>query len=334
MGKYSIILPVRNGGHYVKQCVQSILTQTYTDFNFIILDNCSTDGTLEWLQSLNDQRILVFPSQMSLTIQQSWGRVVGIKKNEFITLIGHDDILSPDFLQTIDGLIAEHPNAGLYTTHYNFIDAKDGLIRKAKKMETMYCGSSFLTSFLCGHLESMGTGYVMRSHDYDRLGGIPVKYPNLLFADFELWIKLIGDSFLAVSPKNCFAFRLHQSTTNTSQDQVLHNAFQIFVNFLVSLKKTNTDNGKAIDANAAAFLLNACKSYAHRLLRTPLKKRNGVNVSMLIAQSKHCAKQLGIAAVYCPEKNKSLLFAKCIDNSSLLRACFLLFKKIYPKPVF
>ena len=66
MAKYSIILPVRNGGHYVKICVDSILAQTYTDFNFIVLDNCSTDGTLEWLLSLNDSRIKVIPSQKSL----------------------------------------------------------------------------------------------------------------------------------------------------------------------------------------------------------------------------------------------------------------------------
>jgi glycosyltransferase involved in cell wall biosynthesis len=334
MVKYSIILPVRNGGQYVKQCVQSILAQTYTSFNFIILDNCSTDGTLEWLQTLDDDRIQIIPSQKSLTIEESWGRVVGAEKNEFITLIGHDDILSPDFLQTIDGLIAEHPNAGLYTTHYNFIDAKDGLIRKAKRMEAIYTGSSFLTDFLCGRLESMGTGYVMRSKDYDRLGGIPIKYPNLLYADFELWIKLIGDSFLTVSPKNCFSFRLHQSTTNTSKDLILHSALQVFINFLANLKETDAALCKTIETHGATFLQNTCKSYAHRLLRTPKKNRNGANVSMLITKSKMWAEQLGIAAVYFPEKSISLLLAKWIDNSSLLRTCFLFFKKVYPKPVF
>ena len=328
MTKYSIILPVRNGGTYVKECVKSVLSQTYSNFNFIVLDNCSTDGTLEWLQTLPDKRIQVIPSQQSLTIEESWGRVVGIEKNEFMTLIGHDDILLPNFLQTIDALITEHPNAGLYTTHYNFIDAKDGLIRKAKRMESTYNGSSFLAALLCSQLESMGTGYVMRTTDYNSLGGIPVKYPNLLFADFELWIKLIGKKSLAISPHNCFAFRLHQSTTNTSQDNILHNALQVFINFLVSLKQTDAMMCKVIEAHGATFLLNSCKSYAHRLLRTPLKNRNGIKVASLIAQSKLWAEQLGIAAVYSPEENKSLLLAKWIDKNSLLRACFLLFKKI------
>lgn len=61
--KFSIILPVRNGGNYVKECAHSILSQTLDDFNLIVLDNCSTDGTLEWMQSLNDNRIIIYPSE-------------------------------------------------------------------------------------------------------------------------------------------------------------------------------------------------------------------------------------------------------------------------------
>ena len=52
MKKFSIILPVRNGGEYVKDCVRSILSQTVDEFDLIVLDNCSTDGTVEWINSL------------------------------------------------------------------------------------------------------------------------------------------------------------------------------------------------------------------------------------------------------------------------------------------
>jgi len=45
--RFSIILPVRNGGEYVKQCINSILSQTVSDFDFLILDNCSIDDSTE-----------------------------------------------------------------------------------------------------------------------------------------------------------------------------------------------------------------------------------------------------------------------------------------------
>src|SRR6185295_11425434 len=99
MSKYSIILPVRNGGEYVKDCINSILNQTLPDFGLHVLDNCSTDGTREWIESINDERITIYPGEKPLTIEENWSRIVSIPKNEFITLIGHDDILFPGYLQ-------------------------------------------------------------------------------------------------------------------------------------------------------------------------------------------------------------------------------------------
>ena len=97
MPKYSVILPVRNGGEYVKESVNSVLAQYYSDFNFIILDNCSTDGTFEWLQSLTDERIILYPSDKSLTIEQNWARVLTIPKNEFITFESFCKFISYSF---------------------------------------------------------------------------------------------------------------------------------------------------------------------------------------------------------------------------------------------
>src|ERR1700691_5530373 len=110
MNKYSIILPVRNGGEYVKLCINSILAQTIPEFNFLVLDNCSTDGTAEWIRSLNDNRIILFPASQPLTIEENWSRIKDIPKNEFITLIGHDDILLPNYLETMGSLIDKHPD--------------------------------------------------------------------------------------------------------------------------------------------------------------------------------------------------------------------------------
>ena len=101
MNKFSVILPVKNGGDYLKECVNSILSQTYTNFNLLILENCSTDNTLNWLMSLHDDRIKIYPSSESLVIEENWARVLSIPKNEFMTLIGHDDILLPNYLQVV-----------------------------------------------------------------------------------------------------------------------------------------------------------------------------------------------------------------------------------------
>lgn len=333
MAKYSIILPVRNGGHYVKKCVSSILSQTYTDFNCIILDNSSTDGTLEWLQSLKDDRIGVITTNKSLTIEESWGRIKEVNKNEFITLIGHDDILFPNFLAVIDKLVKSYPDASLYHTHFNFIDANGSKIRACMPMKHRITGYEFLEDFLTILIDSMGTGFVMRSKDYDDLQGISLKYPNLLFADFELWLNLTFKSYLVIAPEKCFAFRKHQSITGTSEDRKLHKALEIFIDFLYSLEQNDVQIKKIIEQFGVQFLLFYCKGFSHRLLRTPLQKREKLTVLDFVEQTKKLAAKLGILHQYKPEHVLSIKLAEIIDRKTILRNLFLFFKKVYAKPI-
>lgn len=331
--KYSIILPVHNGGDYVKECVNSILAQTYTGFNCIILENCSDDGTLEWLKSLKDDRIKIIPSNKLLTIEENWSRITEVDKNEFMTLIGHDDILYPDFLEVMDGLVQAKPQASLFHTHFNYIDANGTTIRPCKPMASAINGYEFLKAFLSGSMDSMGTGYVMRSADYDASKGIPIKYPSLLFADFELWLKLTFKSYEVVAPEKCFAFRIHKSTTGTSQDKKLHGALDIFVDFLSSLGTRDEKAKKIINEYGAQFLLLFCKGFSHRMLRTPLKKRGNLTVGNFIEHTEQLAAKLEIQDQYHPEKVASIRVANFIDSNALLRNLFLFFKRLRNKPV-
>ena len=209
MQKFGIILPVKDGGEYVKECVTSILSQTLQDFNLIVLDNCSTDGTLEWLQSLNDNRIIIHESPKPLSIEENWARISSVPKNEFITLIGHDDILNENYLQVMNNLILKHPSASLYQTHFQYIDANGKILRNCKPMDEIQYAHEFLACFMCETIDSTGTGYMMRSKDYDTVGGMDPSFDNLIFADYALWINLTMKSYKSTSFEMCFNYRIH-----------------------------------------------------------------------------------------------------------------------------
>ena len=332
MPTFSIILPVRNGGELVKECVNSILAQSYTDFNLLILDNVSTDGTLEWVRSVPDDRIKVYPAQKPLSIEENWGRITSIPKNEFITLIGHDDILNSDYLETMHGLISRYPDAGLYQTHFIYIDTKGEKVRSCKSMAAVESVEDFIKNFLTRNIDVMGTGFMMRSKGYDLLGGIP-PYPNLLFADFELWINMSKLTYKATSPNECFSFRIHQSTTTVSPDIKFHRAFERFIYFLNSLKAERESFDIIITKYAGEFLSVYCKSLSHRLLRTPIKKRDRLTVEQFINNCKQYARLLGIEDRFKPGKIFSIRVAKIVDSNVFTRFVFLSFKKIFPKPI-
>jgi len=331
--KFSVVLPVRNGGHYIRLCVDSILRQTCQEFDLLILDNCSTDGTTEWLQSLNDPRIKLYPADKPLSIEENWGRIKTIPRNEFITLIGHDDILDPNYLETMDKLILQHPDAALYQAHFRYIDPDGSTIRRCKPMDERQSSQEFLAFFLAGIIDNMGTGYMMRSADYDMAGGIP-PYPNLLFADFELWTRLSLRGYKATAFEECFAFRLHQSMTTMSSDLKYQYAFDRFVNYLEELQKQEPSMREIIRRYAPLFLMAYCKGLSHRLLRTPLKKRNGQTVDAFVRRCKAYVETLAPAAEFAPYRLFSMRLARQIDRWWLSRSIFLIFKRIYRKPIY
>ncbi len=332
MSKYSIILPVRNGGEYVKQCVKSILNQSVQDFNLIVLDNCSNDGTTGWVRSLNDKRIVLLVANKPLTIEENWARILAVPKNEFITLIGHDDLLAHDYLVAMNNLISKYPDASLYQTYFNYIDSNGNELRKCKPANEVLSPDFFLANLLQNKFDLLGTGFMMRAKDYDAIGGIP-HYPNLLFADFELWVNLVRINYLAVAGKECFSFRIHQSTTTTSPDIKIHKAFKQLICFLKKLKVEDEKLNKTIQEYAVPFIAFYCNGLSHRILRTPMNKRNGLSVKIFLQNCKQYADMLAPQNNFKPQNIFSVRLAQILDYTVFGRSLFLMFKKLYSKPI-
>lgn len=324
---------MKNGGVLIKECIQSILSQSNKDFDLAILENCSTDGTREWLQSLNDEKIKIFPSDTPLTIEENWGRIKYIPKNKFITLIGHDDLLQADYLAEMNSLIEKCPDASLYQTHFRFINAEGNYIKQCRKMAEKYTQSEYLHAMLKDELDSTGTGYMMRSADYDKLGGIP-SYPNLLFADHALWIQLTGLSYMAVSEKECFSYRLNQSTSKLSGASRYIDAFFCFLDFLERLKKKDKTTSNVISSAAPGFIKYYCTSLSHRLLKTPEKQRGGKTVDSFITACATKANILSPDNTFTPLRYFTIRLAHIVDSNLLTRNLYLLFRKMYSKPFY
>ncbi len=331
--KYSIVLPVRNGMDYVKDCVSSILSQEFQDFNLIVLDNNSEDGTPEWIGSLKDHRIIIIKSDKSLTIEENWGRIASVSKNEFMTIIGHDDLLDKNYLTIMDELVSKHPGAALYQAHFRYIDGQGREIKKSLPMKEVLQPREVVHNFLCGKMDIMGTGFMMRSRDFDEGGGMPA-YPNLLFADMELWIEMSRKGYLAVAKEECFSYRKHGgATTSTSTDLKVLHAFDQFVNYLEKLEKTDPTLTKTIKEDSGELLAEYCQGITHKTLRTPYRLRQTPSVSEIIDQFRQYGKRLRGDLGFEPLDSKLIRAGKTIDSNWLTRSLFLLFKKIRRKPV-
>jgi len=329
--KFSIIIPTYNSLKWIEESVNSVLCQSLNDFELIIVDSGSTDNTLNWISLLHDKRIKIYSTDKKLSIEENWSRIKEIPKKEFMTILGHDDILYPDYLATMDNLINQHPDASLYQSHFQFIDSSGKIIRSCRSMNEIETGSGFLQSVLLNKIDITGTGFMMRSKDFDLIGGVPV-YPNLLFSDFQLWIEAVRiKGKVAISKETTFAYRRHASVAGTSDDKIYANAFKQFIRYLLKLKSEDKKMANIINDNGIEFINNFCRGTVHRMLRVSFNQRRSVNDFIDIC--KNCADELIPGNDYHPEKTFSIRLAKIIDSNALTRSLFLNFKKIYKTPV-
>jgi glycosyltransferase involved in cell wall biosynthesis len=95
----SVLMPVFNGAAYVKESIESILNQTYTNFEFIIVNDGSTDSTEDIIKSIDDPRIILENNPQNLGVIASLNRGLDLIKGKYIVRIDADDISFPDRIE-------------------------------------------------------------------------------------------------------------------------------------------------------------------------------------------------------------------------------------------
>ncbi|HDP69639.1 MAG TPA: glycosyltransferase [Actinobacteria bacterium] len=127
MPKVSVIMSVYNGEKYLKESAESILHQTFPDFEFIIVNDGSTDKTPEILRSFNDERIKVI-NQENMGLTRSLNKAINLVRGEYVARMDADDVSFPERLEYQVKFLDENPDVGMVGTACKEIDSKGRLI--------------------------------------------------------------------------------------------------------------------------------------------------------------------------------------------------------------
>ena len=112
--KYSILIPTFNKCEYLNYTLKSILQNDYEDFEVIVSNDHSTDGTNELLLKIKDPRVKIIKPPFKLTQAKNYEYLLNFANGEWITILGDDDGILPHFFQTSDKLIKSHPNFEIF----------------------------------------------------------------------------------------------------------------------------------------------------------------------------------------------------------------------------
>ena len=206
--RFSIIVPLYNKAPYVRKALESIASQTYRDFELIVVDDGSTDNSAaiceEFFQTFNHSlahsinvnpslahSINVNPSFVHSFIRQTNSGVaaarnngVAVSKGEYVCFLDADDWWESTFLEEMDRLIAEYPDAGIYAS--NYIYYKPGRTHVALSLPRGYI--DYPKAYYEGSSMPVWTGATcMLRKVFDEMGGFPLGIK--LGEDFLLWAK-------------------------------------------------------------------------------------------------------------------------------------------------
>jgi GT2 family glycosyltransferase len=114
--KVTVLMSVYNGEKYLREAVESILNQTFTDFEFLIINDGSTDKSIEILQSYNDPRIKIISNEKNLGLTKSLNKGLNVARGQYIARMDADDISDPYRLEKQVSFLDMHPEIGLLGT--------------------------------------------------------------------------------------------------------------------------------------------------------------------------------------------------------------------------
>ena len=118
--RFSILLPTRNGGDFLENCVRFLLEQDHDDFELVISDNANTDATPEIIRQFkDDSRVVVVRQESPISVSENWTAALQASCGDYILMMGDDDYLLPGTLRRLDDALVQHnePDCILYNGH-------------------------------------------------------------------------------------------------------------------------------------------------------------------------------------------------------------------------
>lgn len=154
--KYSILIPTFNKAEYLKYTIQSVLNSNYKDFEVIISDDFSTDKTNSLISNLNDERVRLIEPPFKLKHVKNYEFLLKHARGEWITILGDDDGILPNFFEKIDHQLKKFPDTEAISTKpafYYWHGVEDMYGSRVCDYQNFYEKSkiinSKLTLFLC-----------------------------------------------------------------------------------------------------------------------------------------------------------------------------------------
>jgi len=204
MSEVTVLMTVYNGRPYLPLAIKSILNQTFSDFEFLIVNDCSTDDTRDVILSYDDPRIRLLDNDENIGQTRSLNRGLACAQGELVARMDADDISHPKRLEMQVAYLHAHPSIVAIGTNLRFIDHTGRVIRQYMRPKHDLA-LRWMQLFECPI--SCGAVTFRKSIIWDILGGFD---PSISISqDWELWSRVLPEYKIANLPDLLLDVRKH-----------------------------------------------------------------------------------------------------------------------------
>lgn len=213
--KVTVLMSVYNGELFIREAVESILGQTFADFEFLIIDDGSTDTTPEILASYQDRRIRLYTNPKNRGLISSLNKGLALAKGTYLARMDADDVSLPERLKKQITYMETHRDVGICGTWLSFFTRIPGVGGK-------YCpngNSKHIEANLIFENVIQHPTVVVRT---DVLRRNKLTYPTIFphAEDYGLWVRLIGKAKFAIIPEILLHYRLHSDQIGQTKSSI------------------------------------------------------------------------------------------------------------------
>jgi glycosyltransferase involved in cell wall biosynthesis len=332
----SINMPVYNGACYIKESIQSILSQTFSDFELIIIDDGSTDNTVAIIEEFKDSRIRVVYNSKKTGLAHVRNKAILESKGKYIALLDSDDISYPDRFKLQVDFLNRNPSHCLVCGWTDIIDANGNITGQ----EYFNYSDKEIAAALFFHNCISQSSVMLRKSMLPSVAPYHPAFPPA--EDYHLWVRMAKSHPMHIIKKPLIKYRVHSTNTSAikqeqgnppeyailafqcenlglfgfSNDELgvqLALVYNCYSNDREFLIKLNTFYQKVIQANRQSkiYLPAVFERMIKKYMRLPLqsyfvRKQYGMN------ELKDLYGSLLKAAYYLSAVDKAKIILKCI----------------------
>ncbi len=217
MKKVSIVLPVYNGESCVKRAIESVINQTYDDWELIVVNDCSTDNTLQIIEECAqvERRIKIIKNEENKKLPRSLNVGFSEATGEYLTWTSDDNTYHNDAIKTMVEYLEKAEDVDLVYSDFSIVSMDGKVIERVTDMVP--------SDLLFRNV--VGACFLYRRSLYEKIGEYD---PDLFLAeDYEYWIRAYLNSNLAHISQDLYDYTRHErSLTSTRMSDICKQTFR------------------------------------------------------------------------------------------------------------